>query len=604
MFGRAPFGRPPAPGPPFGFSSGHMPPGPGASFLSRFPSAQFTPRCDQGSSHAVEQPAHLQRPWSATPCESSEQAGEEFLRCIADNKPLPDYLKRTFAGDVKDVMKSTLIVKKVEEFHKLMRRRKSTSRGRSRGRSRCKSVYRSRSKSPGSRGRSRGRSKSRERRCRSKSRKHSRSKSCARKHSRSKSCARKKSRSQSRAPAPRAKSQSRVMKRSHSRSHSSTTSPARSVIHKLMQVVSRKRLEDVIHSIQAAGGVKTEEHVSSEQTCVHQDEEESDILPHDRVGMGSDFSWLQTNRNESVSSQKVEKFDEELFLYGNGLSLQTSEHSQAEETLKSFRVDPKLLLKFSSVTQDSLDCETIRDILKSVGAVPIINDHKVKTEEQKHPRAGPTASCSTSSKAQPSGIKATKEQRSKSDGLYETSKEQKSREMRARMNQMDLLIKEIQQLQNQDGLGYLTPVFGFYCQKCEEFVGDLSCVEKHVLFLHSEEQKNQRASNSKGHPNIHGYHGYHRDGERRDCKGKSLHSELKGPEERLKEEMKQETMLITVSRGQTPPPGRDTVPGRGHKGSSKRKDRESRNSSDRFQRSRSKKKKKKKKKKSDSYHSS
>lgn len=31
-----------------------------------------------------------------------------------------------------------------------------------------------------------------------------------------------------------------------------------------------------------------------------------------------------------------------------------------------------------------------------------------------------------------------------------------------------------------EGLGFLTPVIGFYCQKCEEFIGDLGSAENHA----------------------------------------------------------------------------------------------------------------------------
>lgn len=36
------------------------------------------------------------------------------------------------------------------------------------------------------------------------------------------------------------------------------------------------------------------------------------------------------------------------------------------------------------------------------------------------------------------------------------------------------------------GLSFLSPVIGFYCQKCEEFIGDLNSAENHAaIHCHS-----------------------------------------------------------------------------------------------------------------------
>lgn len=137
----------------------------------------------------------------------SDRAGEEFLRCIADNKPLPDYLKGNMAYNLADAFKSANVLKEAlrsdPEFQKHVTRSKSRSRsrGRSRGKSRAKSRARSKSRP---RSRSRGRSKSR---VRGKSR------------MRSKSRARSWSRSQSRSKKGPVRSKSRV-RRSKSRSSS------------------------------------------------------------------------------------------------------------------------------------------------------------------------------------------------------------------------------------------------------------------------------------------------------------------------------------------------------------------------------------------------
>lgn len=98
--------------------------------------------------------------------------------------------------------------------------------------------------------------------------------------------------------------------------------------------------------------------------------------------------------------------------------------------------------------------------------------------------------------------------------------EEREREKQARINKMESLMKELEGLLKQDGevvfsndnpvlpvfflvetlkyficfttflpfagLSFLTPVIGFYCQKCEEFIGDLSSAENHAaIHCHS-----------------------------------------------------------------------------------------------------------------------
>ncbi len=96
--------------------------------------------------------------------------------------------------------------------------------------------------------------------------------------------------------------------------------------------------------------------------------------------------------------------------------------------------------------------------------------------------------------------------------------EERKRERQARITKMESLTKELEGLLKQDGktvfsndnpvllvffilycfphakilhvlhcfscpfagLSFLTPVIGFYCQKCEEFIGDLTSAESHA----------------------------------------------------------------------------------------------------------------------------
>lgn len=97
--------------------------------------------------------------------------------------------------------------------------------------------------------------------------------------------------------------------------------------------------------------------------------------------------------------------------------------------------------------------------------------------------------------------------------------EERERERRARMIKMESLMKELEGLMKQDGkelisndnpvcpvllvfytlkysmfhcfscsftgLSFLTPVIGFYCQKCEEFIGDLNSADNHAAIHYS-----------------------------------------------------------------------------------------------------------------------
>lgn len=192
----------------------------------------------------------------------SDRAGEEFLRCIADNKPLPDYLKGNMAYNLADAFKSANVLKEAlrsdPEFQKHVTRSKSRSRsrGRSRGKSRAKSRARSKSRP---RSRSRGRSKSRVRgksRMRSKSRARSRSQSRSKKGPvRSKSRVR---RSKSRSSSGE-KSHNKDKKRKRTTNHSWSSSfgnsnnlTGNSLLQGLKLVMNSKEVEERLPTLKDA----------------------------------------------------------------------------------------------------------------------------------------------------------------------------------------------------------------------------------------------------------------------------------------------------------------------------------------------------------------
>ncbi|XP_068597812.1 splicing regulatory glutamine/lysine-rich protein 1 [Brachionichthys hirsutus] len=175
-------------------------------------------------------------------------------------------------------------------------------------------------------------------------------------------------------------------------------------------------------------------------------------------------------------------------------------------------------------------------------------------------------------------IKATKDKRAKGDGSGTSQRypggdkagddERRKRQKRARMSQMETLMKEMVDLMKEDGLNFLRPVIGFYCQNCEEFIGDLRSAENHAATHHSVSKNKTQAdilgSNSADRRD----HKDHRDSgdskvhancqhdgiDERDHRNKRQDDHRARQENiSLHEEMRKEKMVITLSRGPTAP---------------------------------------------------
>ncbi|XP_022076630.2 uncharacterized protein si:ch211-195b21.5 [Acanthochromis polyacanthus] len=681
-----PFGPPAPQGPPFAFRGpcsvpppGQLPPGSRGPFStsasdSRYlhntpPRGHFIrPHCSSfaidhstviglGSSQQIilpAEPPHHQVPqWNPSPVkhhhsDSSDRAGEEFLRCIADNKPLPDYLKGNMAYNLADAFKSANVLKEAVrsdlqyQKHVTKRKSRSRSRGRSRGKSRGKSQVRSRSK---------GRSKSRVRgtsRARSKSRarswSHGRGKKTS--HVRSKSRAR---RSKSRSGSSENDDRGKGKKRKRSPVHSSSNVLTRNSLLEGLKIVMNSKemdarlptLKDAILTIKASDESKSVSCLSSAHACQQYDikenstllENDSMLLPHDRVV--SDFSWLQ-GESQDFSDQKADELeDEESFLYGNQSSSQiggqdnlqemaalgSQQLQQSQSLLSSFgdllHLKQPLQIDSSTLASSSLEgieCEKIKKILKSLGASSDISE-TVKKEEEFSPAlfsSDTAASLPLSAMSNPnvrqsleslqSLIKATKEKRARGDGSHTSCDKQKpgnteerKREKQAIISKMESMAKQLEELLKQDELGFLTPVIGFYCQNCEEFLGDLNSAERHAVVhrnsnsssqsvqmdKHTKDRKghthhcsptrnqNPQPSDSRNHRDYShhtnsGDHWNSRDFQRNYKDERDYRSQRPNDDHlsnragqdniSLKEEMKRERMLITVSRGLTPPP--------------------------------------------------
>ncbi|KAM8859131.1 uncharacterized protein AB9W97_019342 isoform 2-T2 [Spinachia spinachia] len=671
IHGPPPFGPPPPRCPPYRPRGpcgvpppAHLPPAPYGTFsasaqgshflLNRPPAEHFLrPHCSTfsindstmtalGGSKQISPPVQQHHnqvpPWKPPPMDhqppdSSEDAGEEFLRCIAANKPLPDYLKGNMAYNLADAFNSANVLKDIlksnPDFQKHATR--SKSRSRSRGKSRAKSPTQS-----NSRAQSRVRNKSRER-AKSRARSRARSRSSARSRSRSRARSRARGRVRSRSRA-RSKSRVRGMARSKSRPRSRSLSRSKKKSRGRSKSRARRSRSRGSSSEKSHGKDSKRKSFSNNNTLTGKSLLEglklvmkSKALEERLPALKDAILTIQVQSKENSAVLKADVLeDEESFLYGNKdtggkeaknlpqieelakpqeMAHSGSEHHQNKSRFSTF--GGPLDLKAHQMTSpcvasaklDSIECEKIRNILESLGKADVneimVTMQGLKEGKQLSP-AFPAAALALPALSNPnvrhaleslqSLIKVTKERREKSDASvtsqtfsdrYKAGTNEETRNKKqARISQMESLMKELEGLLKQDGLSFLSPVIGFYCHKCEEFIGDLNSAENHAaIHCHSNFStklpKDKPAEDIKGtrhfsnsteqpHPSdrmaYHMDHSDHRDHHRgwrdeRDQQSKGSRSQ--GAEQNsssLKEEMRSERMLITVSRGLTPPP--------------------------------------------------
>ncbi|KAJ0004837.1 hypothetical protein NQD34_011051 [Periophthalmus magnuspinnatus] len=319
------------------------------------------------------------------------------------------------------------------------------------------------------------------------------------------------------------------------------------------------------------------------------------LLPHERSG--SDFSWIQTQSAEDLVKLKANEVeDEESFLYGN------DELSNSAANIANTASAPQYPAPSSSQSYPILNTaefDKIKNILKSVGS----NSEGAKVKHTVPPAVSEPAAFTLPALCNPnvrqaleslqSLIKATKEKRAqeKGDGESSVSSQSSSKKVsaeckQARKTKIEFLIKELEGLIKQDGLGFLTPVIGFYCHKCEEFIGNLSTAEKHAATHRS----SGRSSGDK-HP------GEDKTDLKKDSKKEKQKSSTHATKATsatsvtnatnaanatnayLKEKLQAERMLITVSCGGEPT--NQSAQGKQEKGSKRGRDERSRSRSTR-----------------------
>ncbi|TNM99672.1 hypothetical protein fugu_012705 [Takifugu bimaculatus] len=555
---------------------GHLPPATARPFRHHQPRFA-TPQC---SSYPADYYAmiglgrpHQRLPlWPPTPAPCprphlSDRASEEFLRCIAANEPLPHYLKENLDYSLADAF--------------------SRSRGKSRARSR-----------------SRGRSKS-----------HARGTSALRERG---SCGswgqnRISSPTQSRTRGQRSGSSGEMDQNKRGNRSSvdqDETSPGGSLLKGLQMVLSSQELGGRFSNLtDALLGMKAFGESKEEQVPLGGQQETSGedliTLPHDRVG--SDFFWLQAPNQKDSGVHKDEALEaEESFLYGKeAASRSFSETSCREkpggapetstfggvEDLLNVQQHLQNTSRIASALLDSSTCERIKSVLSCLGSAHVVTGQEPEEEPLLSP--APTASPLTGQpnmlQALQSSITAAQETCSQLDGNPTSQipagqhqmdeEEDRSRLKRATAGKMEVLMKELQKLMKHNGFSFLTPVIGFYCQKCEEFFGDWSSAENHAAThccpcsavstfgrcvwtsvavetgaqqRHPADKEGHEDSRYRGNPGVQTVDGEWR--EERDHRNRH-HPDHRSRKESLflEEEMKKERMLITVSQEPEPP---------------------------------------------------
>ncbi|XP_056903028.1 uncharacterized protein si:ch211-195b21.5 isoform X2 [Takifugu flavidus] len=509
---------------------------------------------------------------------------------------------------------------------------RSRSRGKSRARSRSRGKSRPRSRSRGkSRARSRSRGKSR-------ARSRSRGRSGARSRSRGKSPARSRSRGRSKSHARGTSAQrergscgswgqNRISSPTQSRTRGQRsgssgemdqnkrgnrssvdqdeTSPGGSLLKGLQMVLSSQELGGRFSNLtDALLGMKAFGESKEEQVPLGGQQETSGedliTLPHDRVG--SDFFWLQAPNQKDSGVHKDEALEaEESFLYGKeAASRSFSETSCREkpggapetstfggvEDLLNVQQHLQNTSRIASALLDSSTCERIKSVLSCLGSAHVVTGQEPEEEPLLSP--APTASPLTGQpnmlQALQSSITAAQETCSQLDGNPTSQipagqhqmdeEEDRSRLKRATAGKMEVLMKELQKLMKHNGFSFLTPVIGFYCQKCEEFFGDWSSAENHAAThccpcsaevrldkcggrdgttqQHPADKEGHEDSRYRGNPGVQTVDGEWR--EERDHRNRH-HPDHRSRKESLflEEEMKKERMLITVSQEPEPP---------------------------------------------------
>ncbi|KAF4102162.1 zinc finger protein 318 [Onychostoma macrolepis] len=436
-------------------------------------------------------------------------------------------------------------------------RSRSRSRGRSQGRSRARSRGKSRARSK-TRSRSRSRGKSRTR-AKSRARSRSRSRSHGKSGTHNKSQSRL-SPSQTK-QASRGTAEGNHSSSSASSGISLGSSAMPDLFHGLKQILQNKDLDKHLPLVKnallrsqntddtrgmflsnqyAVRGFQNIEPEASAELCY------GSMLPHERAGGDSSsfsniLSWNAPNQQPETKPvfQSVE--DEEKFLYGEEeerskpqavtvplaqtRSVRSPVHHLSKEHQTHGLQEPKAHSMSASVPPAASgttkvtpeECEKVRTLLRTIGLNPGMADIckmaarlKEKREEQGTPSSLPMLKPALEALQALSRATKTDDSRSNRSGSSHSNhdskreekktneKERDRREKQIQKKRKEYLVKELEGLLKQEGEGDLIPVMGFFCQRCEEFFGDLKSAERHVE-SHGRKDRNKTTGSQEQH---------------------------------------------------------------------------------------------------------
>ncbi|XP_067311690.1 uncharacterized protein si:ch211-195b21.5 [Pseudorasbora parva] len=493
--------------------------------------------------------------WSTQSLDEQNQdvrkKAEEFLRILQASDRIE------LAADKSDTGDRTADKRASRARSRSRGRSRPRSRSRSRGRSRGRSRARSRGKS---RPRSRSRSHSHSR-AKSRTRAKSRARSRSRSRSHGKSVTSSKSQSRL-SPSQTKQSYRGATEGNHSSSSTSSgvnfgTSAMPDLFHGLRQILQNKDIEKHLPIVKnallrdqstdntrgmflenqsAVGGFQNPQ---PETACY------GSLLPHERAGGDSGsvsniLSWNTPNQlpESKPAFQSVE--DEEKFLYGEQeerskpqavtvplaqtRSARSPVHHLGKEQHTHNLQEPKAHGMSASMQPAGLgtmkvtpeECDKVRNLLRTIGLNPGMTEIckmaarlKEKKEEQgaaSFPLLKPAlealqalsrASKTDDSRSNRSGSSHST-QESKREEKKMGEKERERREKQIQKKRKEYLVKELEGLMKQEGSGDLIPVMGFFCQRCEEFFGDLNSAERHVA-SHSRSNRNKTTGSQEQH---------------------------------------------------------------------------------------------------------
>lgn len=275
-------------------------------------------------------------------------------------------------------------------------------------------------------------------------------------------------------------------------------------------------------------------------------------LPHERTGVDSSsfpnfLSWNTANPPPEVKHALQSVEDEEKFLYGeeeerskpqgvtvplaqtrsvrsplHHLNKEHQAHSLQEPTAHA---EPASMTPAASSTSKVTpeECEKVRNLLKTIGLNPGMADickmaARLKEKKEEH-GANPSLSMlkpalealqalSRASKTDDSRSNRSGSSHSNQEAKRDKKTDEKERERRENQihkKRKEYLVKELEGLLKQEGSGDLIPVMGFFCQRCEEFFGDMHSAEKH-LANHS---RNDRSKTTEQHRDSKRHVDYH-----------------------------------------------------------------------------------------------